>query len=252
MKAYLVTLRFHWGYSIRNYFASKVTDTYTIPPLNTVIGALAMANCARNGIHVENVSRASNAKNFALRIKYAAFMFKYRPIKFTSLLRYSTSIYWLTTYDVFQRGTRLSELFNAMQFGLNSYLNGIMNMLIVTDLDKADLYSITRLGSKESIVSVLDVKEVAGKNITKVNKGSIIKNVTFSFNKDLAESIIGNFFIETIPSYNEAFYNFFMQPMNIATESICIPNPIVSLITSKEVCLFSTDVGNAIGPSNLW
>jgi CRISPR-associated protein Cas5 subtype I-A len=248
MKAYLVTLRFHWGYSIRNYFASKVTDTYTIPPLNTVIGALAMANCARNGMHIENVSRASNAKNFASRIKYAAFMFKYKPIKFTSLLRYSTSIYWLTAYDVFQRGTRPSELFNAMQFGLNSYLNGIMNMLIVTDLDKADLYSITRLGSKESIVSVINVKEVAGK---KIDKGSIVKNITFSFNRDLAESIIGNFFIETIPSYNEVFYNFFMQPTDIATEQICIPNPVVSLITSKDVCLFLTNVGNAIGPSDL-
>jgi len=248
MKAYFVTLRFHWGYSIRNYFASKVTDTYTIPPLNTVIGALAMANCVRNGMHIENVSRASNAKNFASRIKYATFMLKYRPLKFTSLLRYSTSIYWLTAYDVFQRETKLSELFNAMQFGLNSYLNGIMNILIVTDLEKADLYSITRLGSKESIVSVISVKEVAGK---KIDKGSIIKNITFSFNKDLAENIIGNFFIETIPSYNEAFYNFFMQPTDIVTETVCIPNPIVSLTTSKEACLFSTDVGNAIGPSDL-
>jgi CRISPR-associated protein Cas5 subtype I-A len=235
MKAYLVTLRFHWGYSIRNYFASRVTDTYIVPPLNTVIGALAMANCARNGIHIENVSGASNAKNFASRIKYAAFMLKYRPIKFTSLLRYSTSIYWLTAHDI-QRGTKPYRLFNAMQFGFNSYLNGIMNMLIVTDLDKADLYSITRLGSKESIISVLDVKEVTGKNISKVNKGTLVKNITFSFNKDSAESIIGNFF---------------MQPADIATTPICIPNPIVSLITSKEVCLFSTDVGNAIGPSDL-
>jgi len=202
-------------------------------------------------MHIENVSRASNAKNFASRIKYATFMLKYKPLKFTSLLRYSTSIYWLTAYDVFQRETKLSELFNAMQFGLNSYLNGIMNMLIITDLDKADLYSITRLGSKESIISVLNVKEVGEKNISKVNKGSIIKNVTFSFNKDLAESIIGNFFIETIPSYNEAFYNFFMQPMDVVTEPICIPNPIVSLTTSKDICLFSTEVGNAIGPSDL-
>jgi CRISPR-associated protein Cas5 subtype I-A len=247
MKAYLVTLRFHWGYSIRNYFASRVTDTYIVPPLNTVVGALAMANCARNGIHVENVSKASNAKNFASRIKYAAFMFKYKPIKFTILLRYSTSIYWLTEYDV-QRETKTSQLFNAMQFGLNSYLNGIMNMLVITDLDKADLYSINRLGSKESIISVISVKEVSS---TKINKGDKVKNVTFSFNKDLAEKIIGNYFVETIPSYNEAFYNFFMQPTNITTDSFCVPNPIVSLITTGEACLFSTDVGNAIGPVDL-
>jgi len=244
MKAYLVTLRFHWGYSIRNYFASKVTDTYIIPPLNTLIGALAMANCARNGIHVENVSKASNAKNFASRVKYAAFMFKYKPIKFTSLLRYSTSIYWLTEYDV-QVETRTSRLFNAIQFGLNSYLNGIMNMLVITDLDKADLYSINRLGSKESIISIISVKEVSYKRI---DKGSRIKNVTFSFNKNLAEKILGNYFVEIIPSCNESFYNFFTQPTNITTESFCIPNPVVSLITAKEACLFSTEVGNCIGP----
>ncbi|BDB98566.1 type I-A CRISPR-associated protein Cas5a [Saccharolobus caldissimus] len=249
MKAYLVSLRFHWGYSIRNYFTSKATDSYILPPLNTVIGALAMANSARNGIHVENRfdksgRKYSSAKDYVSRIKYASFNFQYKPIKFTSILRYSSAIYWFTTHDI-QTLIKISDFFAPIQFGLASYLNGIINMFLVTDLDKADLYSITRLGSKESLVSVISVKEVKGK---KVGKGEEVSNVTFSFSKNLIKSVVGNFFVELVPSLNSLYYDFFLPSTaeTINLDIIYVPNPVVKIVTNEEECVFESEQGNII------
>ena len=248
MKPYVVVMRSHWGYSIRNYFASKATDTYIVPPLNTVIGALGMASSARKGFHVENLTDSSSAKNFVNRVRYVAFSFDYRPIKFTTMVRFSTAIYWLTTQDI-KPDLSLSDLFNPIQFGLNSYFNGIIRMLILTDLDKADLYSITRLGSKESIVSVKSVEEV---NNVRKEKGKI-RNVTFSFNKSLAKSVIGSFFSEIIPSFNDVYYSYLpsTSKLNVNTEVVLVPNPVVVVEPSSEVCVFETSFGNAIGPGDI-
>jgi CRISPR-associated protein Cas5 subtype I-A len=248
MKAYLVTMRTHWGYSIRNYFASKATDTYIVPPLNTVIGALGMAYSARRGFHVENLKDGSSSKKFIDKIKYVAFSFDYKPIKFTTMIRFSTSIYWVTTHDI-QRGIPVSNLFAPIQLGVNSYFNGVIRMLILTHLDKGDLYSITRLGSKESIVSVKAVEEV---NEIKRVKGKV-NNVTFSFYKKLAKTIIGSFFIDIVPSFSEAYFNFLppSRSQTINTEMVYVPNPVVSLEPSEEICVFETNFGNAIAPGEI-
>jgi len=254
MKAYLVSLRFHWGYSIRNYFTSKATDSYILPPLNTVIGALAMANSARNGIHVENRfdksgRKYSSAKDYVDRVKYASFNFQYKPIKFTSMLRYSSAIYWFTTHDI-QTIKKISDFFAPIQFGLASYLNGIINMFLVTDLNKADLYSITRLGSKESIVSAVMVKEVKGK---KVEKDKEVPNVTFSFSRNLTKSIVGNFFVELVPSLNPLYYDFFFPSTAKTTnlDVIYVPNPVVKIVTNEEECVFESEQGNIITPGDV-
>ena len=247
MKAYVVVMRAHWGYSIRNYFASKATNTYIVPPLNTVIGALGMANSARRGFHVENFRDSSSARSFIGHVKYVAFSFDYRPIKFTTMVRFSTAIYWLTAHDI-ETGQALSNLFNPIQLGLNSYFNGIIRMLVLTDLSRADLYSITRLGSKESIVAVESVD--GSVNIKRV-KGKV-SNVTFSFNKDLVNTIVGSFFPEIVPAFNEAYYNYSpLSNVEIKTEVVLVPNPVVSVSTEGEVCVFETSYGNALGPGEV-
>ena len=249
-------MRSHWGYSIRNYFASQATDTYIVPPLYTVVGAVGMASSARKGCHAENSTDSSRAKEFVSHVKYAAFSFDYKPIKFTTMIRFSTSIYWLTTKDIedITKGKSIPGLFKPIQFGLNSYFNGIIRMLILTDLDKADLYSIIRLGSKESIVSVKSVEEVKS---FKKERNKRITNVTFSFNKDLIKSVVGSFYVDIIPSFSESLseiyysYRLPQTPKDINTEVVLVPNPVVTVEPLNEVCVFETSFGRAIGPGEI-
>ncbi|MGB9830592.1 MAG: CRISPR-associated protein Cas5, partial [Fervidicoccus fontis] len=85
MKAYLISLRFHWGYSIRNFFSSKMADSYTLPPIGTLTGAITRAKKVTAGDRVETQNNSSAVINFLGLIKDYAISVEEKPVKFTTL-----------------------------------------------------------------------------------------------------------------------------------------------------------------------
>jgi len=249
-KAYVVSMRFHWGYSIRTYFASKFTDSYLIPPMNTIIGAIAMAKNARCGNHVENSFdkndlQYSKAKDFSNKLKYYAINFDKIPIKFSTLIRTSTTIYWLQQVDIPK--TPQTNLFAPIHFGIVSYLNGRWNLFMVGDLDKIDLYSMTRLGSKESILTILKVEEIV--DYMKLEKGQEVYDIAFSFPGNMAKRILGSFIVEKLPKFSEHFYDFKIHKnKTVETEIIYIPNPTLKVTLAEPALVFNTPYGKVLSP----
>lgn len=243
-------MRFHWGYSVRNYFASKSTDSYLTPPMNTIIGALALAKNAIYGNHVENCFdenglQYSKAKDLKDKLKHYAINFDKIPIKFSTLMRTSTAIYWLQQVDLPR--TPISNLFAPIHFGMVSYLNGQLNLFVLGDLDKIDLYSITRLGSKESIVAILKVEEIT--DCMEMERDEEVYNVTFSFPGNLVKNVVGSFIVEKLPKFSEYFYDFKMHKNGKnETEIIYIPNPVLKATLAENVLVFNTRYGKVLSP----
>lgn len=243
-------MRFHWGYSIRNYFASKFTDSHLVPPMNTIIGAIAMAKNVRCGSHIENIIdknnlQSSKAKDFKDKLKYYAVNFDQIPLRFSTLIRTSTAVYWLQQIDIPKTPT--TNLFAPIHFGMVSYLNGQLKLFMLGDLDKRDLYSITRLGSKESIVNILKVEEIM--NYEKIGKNQEVYGVTFSFPGNMVKNVIGSFYVERIPKFSEYFYDFRIRGNRIIeTEVIYIPNPVLKVTLAEDALVFNTSYGKILSP----
>ncbi|HLI46854.1 MAG TPA: type I-A CRISPR-associated protein Cas5a [Geobacterales bacterium] len=249
MKAFVISLRFHWGYSIRTYFASKMSDAYLIPPKSSIIGAIARSISARNGSRVEYYIKdskvmGSSALAYENTIKDYAIKLEGYPLRFNTLLRLLVYPYWVTKFDI-EKGE--SNFFNVVETGMVSYPGGLIRLLLVSEtLEKEDLFSIIRLGSKESITSVVKIEEVT--SISKKNKGEKIRDVTFSFNSDLAESILGSFVYENTPEFDRYIYEFELSRVDFRIEfkRNVIPQPFVRVVLKSDCYLYETPYGNAI------
>jgi len=251
MKIYIVSLRFHWGYSIRHPFSSRIADSYLIPPFTTIIGALAKSISVKEGNRIEHLVMGSkvvgsSSLKYVNLIKDYAVMFEGKPLKFTTLLRHSTSPYWVTTYDIF-KGER--NFFAPIETGMVSYVSGLMRILVIcNNIAKDDFYSITRLGSKESIVSVLGVEELSKDKIIKKSFKEKVPNVTFSFNFDVARPVLGSYTIENITEFDELFYKYDISEEEVLLKinKVIIPQPIVSVELKKDAYVCDTPYGKAI------
>ena len=273
-KYFLVKLRFHLGYSIRKSFTSGSIDSYIIPPKSTIIGAIAMANSARNGIHSEylydNAGEIySNAYKYKDCIKYIAYNYEYKPINFMSMTRMSILLYAVRKEHLEESIKRVyNTRFGPLYLGMTSYYNELLKVFLVIEnergckitLNKKDLYSITRLGSKESVVSVVEVLELNQNNIEKISKKHKIHNIKFSFPSDMKgidlSSMSGSYFIENVIEDEKGItysFNVALQTSSLIIKTYIVPNPIVSITSTgnESLCLFKTTEGNIIAPGEL-
>lgn len=265
MKAFLVTLKFHWGYSIRSFFVSKATESYTIPPLSSVLGAVVRGIMVSQGSRIENIKSGSLIASTVLAymddIKYYAVSLEYKPMRFVTLVRSSTTPYHLLDIDVKNTVAKIAkretdfksavaEFFAPIENGMASYPGGIMRLFLIVNeqkIRKEHLYSISRLGSKESVASVYDVMEV--NKCKKVKEGESVTDVRFSFSPDYANVEVGNFYVEVVPELLREYfmYNLPSTSVNIKSVKVFVPLPSVKARTVRDTCVYETPYGNIIG-----
>ncbi|MEM1709139.1 MAG: type I-A CRISPR-associated protein Cas5a [Nitrososphaerota archaeon] len=170
-----IRARFHWGYSVKHPFSSKGQPAFALPPPNTLKGALLKGLMDNSEtIYTSMKRRKLNLTSSAFLmnfIKAASCRFEYEHNEVASE--------WLdiNRYIVlhFQKPARRALMeyrFGAIPSGKVLAPHRAFHALYLIDEDKVksilgdgwkqslirSAWSITRIGSKESIVSVEDVK----------------------------------------------------------------------------------------------
>ncbi|EWG06386.1 MAG: CRISPR-associated protein Cas5 family [Candidatus Aramenus sulfurataquae] len=155
-----VLLKLHWGFSVSVPSASKAKASFLLPPPTTLKGALSFANYRG----VDSLKGGSPAKEFEGVFAFARF-------SDNALASYTEDVV-RNVVLLFQRRKGKEHWYNIVPTGKVISPSGELLVVYVTDkISKDDLermaWSIIRIGSKESLVSVEsvevgDAKEVKG------------------------------------------------------------------------------------------
>jgi CRISPR-associated protein Cas5a/b/c len=161
-----VLLKLHWGFSVSVPSAAKAKASFLLPPPTTLKGALSFAKYRG----VDSLKGGSPAKEFEDVFAFARF-------SDNTLASYTEDVV-RNVVLLFQREERRKEKnywYNIVPTGKVISLSGELLVVYVTDkISKDELekmaWSIIRIGSKESLVSVENVevgeaKEVKGKKV---------------------------------------------------------------------------------------
>ena len=186
LRGYVVDVEFTWGFQSRVVGLSKTNPSYLYPPLTTFIGALASSIAKRKHLGEKKgreliVKLCKNLEAIAFRplncipIRYEDIN-KIISIKRAGGVRYPNPKELHQSFDSPARGKTslisLDEDPPRIRYVIIFKENEIIN-----NIDKEDFYSINRLGSKESIVSVINVMEYD--NIKVINNSCEITSYSF-------------------------------------------------------------------------
>ncbi|MEM3066940.1 MAG: type I-A CRISPR-associated protein Cas5a [Nitrososphaerota archaeon] len=168
-----IQARYHWGYSIKHPFSSKGQPAFALPPPNTLKGALSkcfMDNLETIYVSIKrgkfNLTSSTSLMNFiktaSCRIEHNEIASEWMDINRYIVLHFQKPV---------RRALR-EYRFGAISSGKVLAPYRIFHILYLIDEEKARLilgdgwkqslicsaWSITRIGSKESIVSIEDVR----------------------------------------------------------------------------------------------
>lgn len=162
---HVVEARIHWGYSIRSYPGSGPQPSFTVIPPTSLVGALAYAMDTRG----EYVSRNGEIYSGAIRFveEYWPFYIttsftdlEIPPVRSLQMIKFFSAPYraFADVEEVIAR-LNLTELRSPIQLGYTVIPLQTLSILIVSRkrIDPRVLWSISRVGSKESHVSVINV-----------------------------------------------------------------------------------------------
>ena len=211
MKAVVTLLRFHWGYSIRTGWGSAIQRSYLGIPPTTLLGAILSAYGYLNASASREMDYDSKLigalKHVSeLGILWATSAILDMPVRSGIKIAFFTGPYqsWRTrARDIPQSVHRflssVRQLFNLISVDYASYYDGrALALYVVRDeyVDKvADLAcSITRIGSKESIVWVEDVVIA---NLKPLESG--VARTLFALPKQFASRLSGLYVVESLP-----------------------------------------------------
>lgn len=253
MKHYISTifLNIHWGFSIRKYPASATQTSYTAPPPPSIIGSLACAYSSLNIGHKE-YSLLDDLYSYAMEfikkfdVKYASACITCDTTKSNlQTIRYFTMLFQLPKRDIetFSKHLRVSEMFAPLQLGYTVCNELILMIISCKEIPLNTLWSITRIGSKESLVYVTDVFEEAVEP-EKVDVNKHVKVNTYT-PIDLG-SVEGpsSFIIENMPfplSIDEwkSWFSFKLQKNVERTVMIPLPPTYLTLKILRECFKFT-------------
>lgn len=164
-------------------------------------------------------------------------------------IRYFTMPVQAPRTDVqrFSENLKVAEMFGPVQIGYRVCPTLLLTIIILSKnlLPKAAAWSILRLGSKESIISVQSVDQEEVQPV-EVSEGTIIHIVNTVFIADLAEpQPPANYLIERVPipiTKNEWFqwYSFKLHPTNLERNVIVpLPEAFTSVKTLKPCYMFT-------------
>ena len=191
MKGYIVDIEFVWGFQCRIIGLSKTSPSFFYPPPTTFLGALAESIAKDNNIGEERgreliPSLSRKIKAIGVRPLNAI------PIKHEDLNRiitirvrrgkpYPRPDDLAASFDSPARGKTIFSSIDGEAPKLRFFLVIDNNMLEtnkgVIGITSEYFWNIHRLGSKESIVSVINVDETS--NLEVVSRSRIITNYSF-------------------------------------------------------------------------
>ncbi|AHC52233.1 CRISPR-associated protein Cas5 [Sulfolobus acidocaldarius SUSAZ] len=162
MYGILIVGKHHWGYSVRYPSASAGGESFPMPPVSTLIGALSRGYCN----HAVNERNESCTKEFVDQLaKKDLFWITYGTeeplmIRYSDLMREERVPYRQ------EKNRKLEEMqnwFGVSAFGKIYAPMTTFNVLLLLrgkeELWRKLAWQVTSLGSKESLVSVLKVIE---------------------------------------------------------------------------------------------
>ncbi len=189
-----VIARIHWGFSIRAFPGSGPQHSYVVPPPTTVIGALAYSSGMGSEYYVKDEELYSSA---------AQFVEEYWPFYVVTSL--------LDTEIPLPKSLQMIKYFSA-PYRAYADIGGIFSRMIVSELRspisigyvvapcweiaviflskkplrRQALWSLSRLGSKESLVSASNVHTLSIE-VKKVKAGDEVENINTYVLADLIE-----------------------------------------------------------------
>ncbi len=204
MKGFLVDIEFMWGFQARVVGMSKTAPSFPLPPPTTILGAIAEVYARKKKLS-ESYS-ATTMKELARNV----LTLTYKPLNAIPLtyedlnriiavriaggIKYPSTLDPYGSFDAPARGkTILSALDNNPP---------ILRVLAVfkdsADLSSEDLWKIKRIGSKESLVCVVDVKEEK----PEILRGVISTDYMLPLTREIEQSLIdrgGSIELEFVP-----------------------------------------------------
>jgi len=189
MLALKIKAEYHWGFWIRSPGTSKYQSTTPIPPPTTLIGAIAFPLIKRgvlklNGRQIKGevikLKEGSISSPAAVLEKYvvcASAYFDNVAVVWEDLSRYNTILFQETTKskedEILAGGRRYLMKYRTggLPVGKVFYPSGVLTIAFLIDKSMGKIvdgnlenelektaWEMTRIGSKESIVSITDVK----------------------------------------------------------------------------------------------
>jgi len=234
-----IIARVHWGYSVRTFPASASQRSFTVPPPTTIIGALAYAYATVNDINREYSEKDSPFTTYTTEfieeygVKYATVhLLESVGEHVFQTIRYFTMPVQLPITDIekFSSHMRISEMFGPIQIGYVAYpqLNLILLTLSEKEIPKKVAWSLTRIGSKESIIYVESVTQ-GEVELKELALGSEYMINTY-YHSDLAKPVSpSSYMIERMPmplkkDERQQWYSFKPHPPKIE-RVIIVPLP---------------------------
>lgn len=153
LKALLVVVRFHWGFSIKRPLHSAAQFSLSVPPPTTLVGALSYA-CGAQRDSPEEAARLLN------HIKWATFGFLERsPLLLESLKVGDMNRNLIAPFMRSQH--RTPDRYFGVQAMEKIYVPGFKALVVYfgeVERYRDCAWGIVRIGSKESLVDVLEVE----------------------------------------------------------------------------------------------
>lgn len=174
MKGFLFDVEFDWGFQARVAGMSKTSPSYIFPPPTSILGALSEAYARRKGLsESKSVETMQKLSNRLLTLAYKplnAIPITFQDINKIVAIRFAGGFEYPSAKDVYGS-------FDAPARG-KTFLSSIDNqapklrvMLVLkdnSDIVAEDIWKIKRIGSKESMTSVVNIIEAPPKIIREV------------------------------------------------------------------------------------
>ncbi|MGC8912005.1 MAG: type I-A CRISPR-associated protein Cas5a [Nitrososphaeria archaeon] len=191
---YIFDIEFVWGFQSRIVGLSKTSPSFYYPPPTTILGAIAEAIAKEHNISESNGKKiipllSNNLLAIGLKpinclpIKYED-LNRIISVKITSGELYPDPKDLRKSFDSPASGKTIFSTFDNNSATLRCFIVFKKDKVLFDDkniaIDENIFWHIHRVGSKESIVSISDVKKMP--NLV-INKGSVTTNYSFTKTK---------------------------------------------------------------------
>lgn len=251
-------MEFAWGFQSRIAGLSKTSPSFFYPPPTTFLGALGESIARKLGVGeyagrdiISSLSR--NLLAFGVRPlncipqKYED-LNRIIAVKITGGIHYPTPKNIFASYDSPARGktilVSLDDNSPAMRFFLVFNEAHIKFEEKTLEVDESAFWRIHRLGSKESVVSVVDVRR---KDDVKAESGRIISNYSFPVVDGIKprECLQGRWFYEVYTSPKDVHYFEKVNPiLSYLKKETVVPFVIPILVTRDSEPKYIVEVSN--------
>lgn len=166
MRGFIADVEFMWGFQAGIAGMSKSPASFLLPPPTTILGAIAEAYARRKGFSEcrSYVTMCELAKDLlVLTYKFLnAIPISYQDLNKIIAVKYTSGIYYPSPqdpYGSFDAPARGKTILSTIEDGGPPTLRIFTVFKDSSDITADDLWKIRRIGTKESLVSVINVIE---------------------------------------------------------------------------------------------